>query len=138
LKEAKVTKRHSRIRAWLKKRQEKNFNLTAIRNALVVGAAMAMTPMADAQYSSSGGGGSSYFSSVTNLVCGISSTVSGPWLYAVSIIVIILGAIAIAASDSSIVKMISTVFIGLGIAASAGTVVANGMGITSGCMNTMA
>jgi len=132
-----MAKQHLQFRGWFAERKKKNFNLTAILNALMIGSVMAMVPAADAQTSSTSGS-ASYFASVTNLVCGISSTISGPWLYGISIVVIILGAVAIAASDSTIVKMISTVFIGLGIAASATTVVTSGMGISSSCTSATA
>lgn len=128
--------RQQQFRAWFHERKKKNFNLTAIRNAIMIGAVMAMVPAADAQTSSSTS--TSMFSSLTNLVCGISSTISGPWLYAISIIVIIVGAIAIASSESTIVKLVSTVFIGLGIAASAATVVTSGMNVQSSCTSTTA
>jgi hypothetical protein len=138
MKETKMTKRHAQFREWFAERKRQNFNLAAIRNALMIGAVMAMVPVADAQTSTTSSSSTSYFASLTNLVCGISSTISGPWLYAISIVVIILGAIAIASSESSIVKLISTVFIGLGIAASASTVVTSGMGISSSCTSATA
>ncbi|MBB6592737.1 hypothetical protein LBW62_08090 [Ralstonia solanacearum] len=54
---------------------------------------------------------------LSNFVCMIANFVKGGYLLAGGVIVIIIGAIAIAQSESTIVKFVSTIGIGIGIAA---------------------
>jgi type IV secretory pathway VirB2 component (pilin) len=69
----------------------------------------------------------------TDLICLIQAYISGPWLYGIGIVLIIVGAIAIANSESSIGKILSSVFVGLGLAACAVNIVKNHMGVTFVC-----
>jgi hypothetical protein len=71
--------------------------------------------------------------SATGIVCLISAYVSGPWLYAIGVVLIIVGAVAIANSESSIGKFISTGVIGLGLASVAIPIVKNHLGIMYTC-----
>jgi hypothetical protein len=71
--------------------------------------------------------------SATDVICLISSYVSGPWLYAIGIVLIIIGAVAIANSESSIGKFISLVLVGLGIASCAIPIVKNHLKINYTC-----
>ncbi|CAE6963099.1 TrbC/VirB2 family protein [Paraburkholderia domus] len=72
-------------------------------------------------------------STASGIICMISDYISGPWLYGIGIVLIIVGAVAISSSESSISKMISTVFVGLGIAACAVNIVKNHLGLSYTC-----
>jgi hypothetical protein len=69
----------------------------------------------------------------TGIVCLISAYISGPWLYAIGVVLIIVGAVAIGNSESTIGKMISTVFVGLGLASVAIPIVKNHLMINYTC-----
>ncbi|SAK73471.1 hypothetical protein AWB80_04105 [Caballeronia pedi] len=53
---------------------------------------------------------------LTDIICTISNLISGPYLYGIGIILIVLGGVAIAASESTIAKIFSGVLMGLGFA----------------------
>jgi type IV secretory pathway VirB2 component (pilin) len=125
--------KRQKLSEWIAEQRKTRFNLTAMRTGLTTVGVMAMVPAAQAQTSSSSSSSSSYFSGLTNLVCGISTTISGPWLYAIAVVCVIIGAVGIANSESTITKYIVGTLSGLGLAASAGTLVAQGMGIASSC-----
>jgi hypothetical protein len=72
-------------------------------------------------------------SPASGIICMISDYISGPWLYGIGIVLIIVGAVAISSSESSISKMISTVFVGLGLAACAVPIVKNHLGLSYTC-----
>jgi len=69
----------------------------------------------------------------TAFICLIQAYVSGPWLYAIGIVLIIVGAVAIANAESNIGKMISSVIVGLGIAACAIPIVKNQLKVNYTC-----
>ncbi|MBR7917076.1 conjugal transfer protein TrbC [Burkholderia vietnamiensis] len=69
----------------------------------------------------------------TDVICLISSYISGPWLYGIGIVLIIIGAVAIANSESNIGKMISSVLVGLGIAACALPIVRDHLHVNYTC-----
>lgn len=69
----------------------------------------------------------------TGLICLISDYISGPWLYGIGIVLIIFGAVAIGSSESTIMKMLSTVLMGLGIASCAIPIVKNHMNLNYTC-----
>lgn len=73
------------------------------------------------------------FGPLNDMVCLISSEISGPWLYAIGVVLIIVGAIAIASSESTISKLISTVVIGLGIASVAIPIMKNHFKVSYVC-----
>jgi type IV secretory pathway VirB2 component (pilin) len=124
--------RRQKLSEFVTEQRTRIFNLTNMRVGLTTVGVMVMVPAAHAQ-SSGSSSSSSYFSGLTNLVCGISTTISGPWLYAIAVVCVIIGAVGIANSESTITKYIVGTLSGLGLAASAGTLVAQGMGITSSC-----
>jgi hypothetical protein len=97
-----------------------------IRSTLVAGALAFFTPFASAVSLTDLG-------AATDLICLIQAYISGPWLYGIGIVLIIVGAVAIANSESTIGKIISSVFVGLGLAACAVNIVKNHMGITYTC-----
>ncbi|WP_175958022.1 conjugal transfer protein TrbC [Burkholderia sp. BCC0405] len=68
-----------------------------------------------------------------NLVCLIQAYVSGPWLLGIGIVLIIVGAVAIANSESNIGKLLSTVIVGLGFASCATALVKNQLKINYTC-----
>ncbi|CAG9180242.1 hypothetical protein LMG23992_04181 [Cupriavidus laharis] len=72
------------------------------------------------------------FSGLTNMICAIMALVSGPVLFVIGVVVIILGAIGIANSESTIVKIVMTAIVGVGIAAAA-IPIAKNMGLTAYC-----
>ncbi|WP_429298837.1 TrbC/VirB2 family protein [Paraburkholderia sp. GAS199] len=71
--------------------------------------------------------------SATDVICLISAYISGPWLYGIGIVLIIVGAVAIASSESTIGKLISTVLVGLGLASCAVPIVKNHLNISYTC-----
>lgn len=102
------------------------FSRRELRSTIVAAALAGFAPMASAVDLSDLG-------SATDVICLISSYVSGPWLYAIGIVLIIIGAVAIANSESSIGKFISLVLVGLGIASCAIPIVKNHLKINYTC-----
>jgi hypothetical protein len=102
------------------------FGRKEIRSTLVAVALASVAPMASAVDMSDLG-------SATGIVCLISAYISGPWLYAIGVVLIIVGAVAIGNSESTIGKMISTVFVGLGLASVAIPIVKNHLMINYTC-----
>lgn len=72
------------------------------------------------------------FSGLTSIICSIMTLVSGPVLFVVGVVVIILGAIGIANSESTIVKVVMSAIVGIGLAAAA-IPIAKNMGLTQYC-----
>ncbi|KVK86656.1 TrbC/VirB2 family protein [Burkholderia sp. MSMB1498] len=68
-----------------------------------------------------------------NLVCLIQTYVSGPWLYGMGIVLIIVGAVMISNSESNFGKFLSTVVVGLGLASCAIPIVKNQLKINYTC-----
>ena len=102
------------------------FSRKEIRTTLVAALLASFAPMASAVDMSDLG-------SATGIVCLISAYISGPWLYAIGVILIIVGAVAIANSESNIGKMVSGVFVGLGLASVAIPIVKNHLMINYTC-----
>ncbi|MGF7136025.1 small-conductance mechanosensitive channel [Paraburkholderia sp. EB58] len=102
------------------------FGRKEIRSTLVAVTLASVAPMASAVDMSDLG-------SATGIVCLISAYISGPWLYAIGVVLIIVGAVAIGNSESTIGKMISTVFVGLGLASVAIPIVKNHLMINYTC-----
>lgn len=76
-----------------------------------VGAALSvvsLAAMAAGDYSSLTG--------LTDIICTISDLISGPYLYGIGIVLITIGGVAVANSESNIAKTFSVVLVGLGIA----------------------
>jgi hypothetical protein len=97
-----------------------------IRSTIVAASLAFFTPFASAVSLTDLG-------SATDVICLIQAYISGPWLYGIGIVLIIVGAVAIANAESSIGKLISSVFVGLGLAACAVNIVKNHLGITYTC-----
>ncbi|CAG4926277.1 TrbC/VirB2 family protein [Paraburkholderia gardini] len=97
-----------------------------IRSTLVAAGLAVFAPMASAVDMSD-------LSSATDVICLISAYISGPWLYGIGIVLIIVGAVAIGNSESTIGKIISTVFVGLGLASCAIPIVKNHLHISYTC-----
>lgn len=72
-------------------------------------------------------------SGATGIICMITNYVIGPVLYGLGVILIIIGAIAIASSESTISKLVSSVVVGLGLAACAVNIVKNHLGVNYSC-----
>ena len=72
-------------------------------------------------------------STLNSVICLISGEVSGPWLYGIGLVLIIVGAVAIASSESTIVKLLSTVVIGFGIASAAVPILKNHFDVSYTC-----
>lgn len=102
------------------------FSRRELRTTVVAAALAGFAPVASAVDLSDLG-------SATDVICLISSYVSGPWLYAIGIVLIIIGAVAIANSESSIGKFISLVLVGLGLASCAIPIVKNHLKINYTC-----
>ncbi|TDN59033.1 conjugal transfer protein TrbC [Paraburkholderia sp. BL10I2N1] len=102
------------------------FSRKEIRTTLIAAGLAGFTPMASAVDMTDLG-------PAADVICLISSYVSGPWLYCIGIVLIIIGAVAIANSESSIGKMISSVLVGLGLAACAIPIVKDHLKINYTC-----
>ncbi|ACB68933.1 conserved hypothetical protein (plasmid) [Burkholderia ambifaria MC40-6] len=102
------------------------FGRGQIRSTLIAAAIAFATPAAHAVDLSDLGNAAS-------MICLIQAYVSGPVLFCIGIVVIIMAAIMIANSESNIVKFLATVFIGLGVAACAIPIVKNRMHIDYTC-----
>ncbi|WP_321794788.1 conjugal transfer protein TrbC [Caballeronia sp. J97] len=79
--------------------------------SMLVGALLSgvsMAAMAAGDYSSLTG--------LTDIICTISNLISGPYLYGIGIVLITVGGVAVANTESNIAKTFSVVLMGLGIA----------------------
>ncbi|QTB53471.1 TrbC/VirB2 family protein [Burkholderia pseudomallei] len=69
----------------------------------------------------------------SNFICLIQAYVSGPWLYGIGIVLIIVGAVMISNSESNFGKFLSTIVVGLGVASCAIPIVKNQLKINYTC-----
>ncbi|CAG9254974.1 conjugal transfer protein TrbC [Paraburkholderia unamae] len=92
----------------------KLFGRRELRTTLIAAALSAIAPMASATSTDL-----SDLGPATDAICLISNYVSGPWLFCIGLIVAILGFIAVASSEGTLVKCLSGVFMGIGLAACA-------------------
>ncbi|MCP1121419.1 TrbC/VirB2 family protein [Robbsia andropogonis] len=102
------------------------FGRGELRSTLLALALCALAPMAQAADLSA-------FSGLNNFICLISSEISGPWLFVIGILLIIIAGVAIAASESTIIKVISTVGVGFGIAVAAIPIVQSHFNLSYTC-----
>ena len=102
------------------------FGLGELRSTLLALALCALAPMAQATDLSS-------LSGLNNFICLISGEISGPWLFVIGILLIVIAGVAIAGSESTIIKVISTVGVGFGIAVAAIPIVQNHFNLTYSC-----
>ncbi|CAE6863422.1 TrbC/VirB2 family protein [Paraburkholderia nemoris] len=116
----------TRLRALATAAFQRFLSRREIRSTLVAGALAFFAPFASAVSMTDLG-------PATDVICLIQAYISGPWLYGIGIVLIIVGAVAIANSESTIGKIISSVFVGLGLAACAVNIVKNHLGITFAC-----
>ena len=104
------------------------FSRKEIRSTLAAAVLAFMAPFASAS-----GTDLSDLSTATDIVCLISTYISGPWLFVIGVVLMIVGAVAIANSESTIGKLISTVFVGLGFASAAVPIVKNHLKLNYVC-----
>jgi hypothetical protein len=97
-----------------------------IRSTIIAASLAFFTPLASAVSLTDLG-------SATDVICLIQAYISGPWLYGIGVVLIIVGAVAIASSESTIGKLISSVLVGLGLAACAVNIVKNHLGVSYTC-----
>lgn len=116
----------TRLRALAAGAFQRFFSRKEIRSTVVAGALAFFAPFASAVSLADLG-------PATDLICLIQAYISGPWLYGIGIVLIIVGAVAIANSESTIGKILSSVFVGLGLAACAVNIVKNHLGVTFAC-----
>ncbi|MEK7898054.1 TrbC/VirB2 family protein [Burkholderia contaminans] len=69
----------------------------------------------------------------SDFICLIQAYVSGPWLYGIGIVLIIVGAVMISNSESNFGKFLSTIVVGLGVASCAIPIVKNHLKINYTC-----
>jgi type IV secretory pathway VirB2 component (pilin) len=81
------------------------------RKPMVVGAILSMVSVA-----AMAAGDFSTLTGLTDIICTISNLISGPYLYGIGIVLITIGGVAVANSESNIAKTFSVVLVGLGIA----------------------
>ena len=70
---------------------------------------------------------------LNSVVCLVSGEISGPYLYAIGLVLFIVGAVAIASSESTIMKMLSTVIVGFGLASAAIPILKNHFDVSYTC-----
>jgi len=113
------------------KNLSKNLTLAdAMRYTVVILAASLCTTEVWAQSSAIAAGG--VIPGVTNVVCSVTNTIRGPYLFGGGLALITMGGVAIASSESTIFKLMSGSMVGLGIAA-AGLPILNMVGVNTGC-----
>jgi hypothetical protein len=74
----------------------------------------------------------SFLGNLGNFICGIATFISTKWLFVVGCVVISLGAIALANAESTLAKLISVTFMGVGVAASAPAIM-KALGVLAAC-----
>jgi len=116
----------SRLRALSVAAYQRFLSRREIQSTIVAASLAFFTPFASAVSLSDLGAAS-------DVICLIQAYISGPWLYGIGIVLIIVGAVAIASSESTIGKLISSVLVGLGLAACAVNIVKNHLGISYTC-----
>ncbi|WP_028218905.1 TrbC/VirB2 family protein [Paraburkholderia oxyphila] len=90
------------------------FGRRELRTTLIAAALSAIAPMASASSTDL-----SDLGPATDAICLISNYISGPWLFCIGLVVMIVAFIAIANSESTIGKVLGSVFVGIGLAACA-------------------
>jgi hypothetical protein len=70
---------------------------------------------------------------LTDIICTISNLISGPYLYGIGIVLITVGGVAVANSESNIAKTFSVVLVGLGIASVAVPIMRDHFGMAVAC-----
>jgi hypothetical protein len=102
------------------------FGRGELRTTIIAAALSAVTPIASATDLSDLG-------AATDVICMFSGWISGPWLFGIGLIILILGFIAIASSESTIAKLLSGCVLGIGLAACALPILKNRFKISYVC-----
>jgi hypothetical protein len=95
---------------------------------MLVGALLSVVSMA-----AMAAGDFSSLTGLTDIICTISNLISGPYLYGIGIVLITLGGVAVANSESNIAKTFSVVLVGLGIASVAVPIMRDHFHMASAC-----
>jgi hypothetical protein len=103
------------------------FSRREIRSTLIAAALTGFTPLAFAAADLSD------LSGATDVICLIEGYISGPWLFGIGVVLIILGAVAIANSEGTIGKLLSTGLVGLGLASAAVPIAQNHLHLVNSC-----
>jgi hypothetical protein len=103
------------------------FSRREIRSTLIALCLTGFAPMAFAAADLSDLNGA------TDVVCLIEGYISGPWLFGIGVVLIILGAVAIANSEGTIGKLLSTGLVGLGLASAAVPIAQNHLHLVNSC-----
>ncbi|MCG5077248.1 TrbC/VirB2 family protein [Paraburkholderia tagetis] len=90
------------------------FSRRELRTTLIAAALSAIAPVASATSTDL-----SDLGPATDAICLISNYISGPWLFCIGLVVMIIAFIAIANSESTLGKVLGSVFVGVGLAACA-------------------
>lgn len=104
------------------------FGRSELRTTLIAAGLSVIAPVASATSTDL-----SSLGPATDIVCLISNYISGPWLFCIGIIVGILGCVAIANSESTIGKVVSVVFVGIGLAACVTSIMKNHLNVNYVC-----
>ncbi|HKR40043.1 MAG TPA: conjugal transfer protein TrbC [Paraburkholderia sp.] len=102
------------------------FARAELRSTLIAAGLSVIAPVASATDLSDLG-------SATDVICLVSSWISGPWLFGIGLVIIIVAFIAIATSESTIAKVLSTALAGIGFAACAVPILKNHFKISYVC-----
>ncbi|WP_354676618.1 TrbC/VirB2 family protein [Cupriavidus plantarum] len=81
---------------------------------------------------SAGAADDAFLANLGDFICGIATFISTKWLFVIGIVVIILGAIGLANAESTLAKLLSVTFMGLGIAAAAPAIMRK-FGVLAAC-----
>ncbi|MFX1739810.1 TrbC/VirB2 family protein [Paraburkholderia sp. A1RI_3L] len=104
------------------------FSRRELRTTLVALTLSAIAPLASASSTDL-----SDLGSATDVICLVSNWISGPWLFGIGLVIMIVACIAIATSESTIAKVLSAAFVGIGFAACAVPVLKNHFKISYVC-----
>ena len=107
------------------------FKIQSVRDAVRVALAMVLASVCATPAFAVGS--ITDLTSVTEIICTITNVVSGPYLFGIGVVVIIVAAVGVASSESTIMKLISGALVGLGIAAAALPLVKNHLGVAAAC-----
>ncbi|TDY48073.1 hypothetical protein BX592_1116 [Paraburkholderia rhizosphaerae] len=102
------------------------FSRREIRTTLIAAGLASFAPLALAADLSD-------LSGATDVICLIEGYISGPWLFGIGVVLIILGAVAIANSEGTIGKLLSTGLVGLGLASAAVPIAQNHLHLVNSC-----
>ncbi|MFC0696791.1 conjugal transfer protein TrbC [Paraburkholderia humisilvae] len=102
------------------------FSRREIRTTLIAAGLAGFAPLALAADLSD-------LSGATDIISLIEGYISGPWLFGIGVVLIILGSVAISSSEGTIGKLLSTCLVGLGLASAVVPIAQNHLHLVNSC-----